>query len=159
MASPDNGLRISWPRWWRLVRELRRRGGGRRESGGFLLGHRRLGSGTVTAFVFYDDIDPDALSRGHVHLAGEALNKVWDRCAATGLEVLADVHTHPGGSGQSESDQAYPMIAIKGHTALIIPNFARSMLNLRGVGVYRHLGARKWISLPSLRPGWRGITF
>jgi proteasome lid subunit RPN8/RPN11 len=159
MAFLHNALRISWLRWWWLVRELRRRGGGLRESGAFLLGHHRRGLGIVTAFVFYDDIDPNALSRGHVHLAGEALNKVWDRCAATELEVLADVHTHPGGSGQSESDQAYPMIAIKGHTALIVPDFARSMLNLRGVGVYRHLGARKWISLTSPRPGWWGIMF
>jgi hypothetical protein len=159
MAFADDRVRIGWLRWWRLVRELRQRGGGERESGAFLLGRRWPGGGSVTDFVFYDDIDPGALSRGHVHLAGEALNQVWDRCAATGLEVLADVHTHPGGSGQSESDQAFPMIAIRGHTALIIPDFARSMFNLRGVGVYRHLGARKWISLPAPRPGWRGITF
>jgi proteasome lid subunit RPN8/RPN11 len=159
MASRADPLRLSWLGWWRLVRQLRRRGRGLRESGAFLLGHRRAATGIVTDFVFYDEIDSGALSRGHVHLSGEALGKVWDRCAAAGLEVLADVHTHPGVSGQSDSDRAYPMIAIKGHTALIIPDFARSAINLRGVGVYRHLGASNWISLPSPKAAWRGIIF
>ncbi|WP_123906380.1 hypothetical protein [Sphingorhabdus sp. YGSMI21] len=157
MASPDNRLRISWYKWWRLMRQLRLRGAGIRESGAFLLGSRTVTCGWVTDFVFYDDIDPYALAQGHVHLAGAALNRVWDRCSATGLEVIADVHTHPGSSGQSLSDQNHPMIAIRGHTALIVPNFASSVLNLRGIGIYRHLGARKWISLPSPRAGLRGL--
>ena len=157
MASPDNRLRISWYKWWRLMRQLRLRGAGIRESGAFLLGSRTVTGGWVTDFVFYDDIDPYALAQGHVHLAGAALNRVWDRCSATGLEVIADVHTHPGSSGQSLSDQNHPMIAIRGHTALIVPNFASSVLNLRGIGIYRHLGARKWISLPSPRAGLRGL--
>ncbi|CAO1655102.1 hypothetical protein [Parasphingorhabdus sp. NYA22] len=159
MASPDNRLRISWYKWWRLMRQLRLRGAGIRESGAFLLGSRTVTGGWVTDFVFYDDIDPYALAQGHVHLAGAALNRVWDRCSATGLEVIADVHTHPGSSGQSLSDQNHPMIAIRGHTALIVPNFASSVLNLRGIGIYRHLGARKWISLPSPRAGLRGLKF
>lgn len=159
MVSSVDSFRLSWLGWWRLVGQLRRRGRGIRESGAFLLGHRHSGPGVVTDFVFYDEIDPDALSRGHVHLSGQALGKVWDRCGVRGLEVLADVHTHPGSAGQSDSDRAYPMIAIKGHTALIIPAFARSATNLRGVGVYRHLGAGNWISLPSPKAGWRGITF
>jgi len=159
MASPDNRLRISWYKWWRLMQQLRLRGAGIRESGAFLLGSRTVTGGWVTDFVFYDDIDPYALAQGHVHLAGAALNRVWDRCSATGLEVIADVHTHPGSSGQSLSDQNHPMIAIRGHTALIVPNFASSVLNLRGISIYRHLGARKWISLPSPRAGLRGLKF
>lgn len=159
MASKNDPLRMSWPRWWRLVRQLRRRGFGRRESGAFLLGRRNAAGGLITEFVFYDDIDPGALAKGYVHLAGTALNKVWDRCTETGLEVLADVHTHPGSSEQSQSDQEYPMIAIRGHTALIIPNFARSALNLTGVGVYRHRGAGRWVTLPHPSAGWRGISF
>ena len=158
MASDGKRLRISWLSWWRLVRQLRRRGGGRRESGAFLIGRRDKQGGIICEFVFYDDVDPGALSRGHVHLAGSALNKVWERCAETGLEVLADVHTHPGRADQSTSDQEHPMVAIKGHIAVIIPNFARSALNLRAIGVYRHLGARKWIVLSAPIPGWRGLS-
>ena len=159
MAFRDDRLRLTWFGWWQLMRQLRHRGGGVRESGAFLLGRTSGLGGEITEFVFYDDIDPHALSQGHVHLAGAALNRVWDCCAASGLEVLADVHTHPSGSGQSHSDQRHPMIAIKGHTALIIPDFASSMRNLRGIGVYRHLGACNWISLLPPRAGVRGLTF
>lgn len=158
MAPDGKRLRISWLSWWRLVRQLRRRGGNRRESGAFLLGRLDEQGGAICEFVFYDDIDPGALSRGYVHLAGTALNKVWQFCAETGLEVLADVHTHPGRANQSPSDQEHPMVAIRGHIALIIPDFARSTLNLSAVGVYRHLGARNWIVLSAPKPGWRGIT-
>ena len=42
-----------------------------------------------------------------------------------GLTVVADVHVHPGDSGQSNSDRAYPMISQAGHIALILPRFAR----------------------------------
>ncbi len=158
MASDGKPLRITWLGWWRLVRQLRRRGGGRRESGAFLLGRWGEQGGAIREGVFYDDIDPGALSHGYVRLAGPALNMVWERCAETGLEVLADVHTHPGRADQSPSDQEHPMVAIRGHIAVIIPNFARSALNLRAVGVYRYLGARKWIVLPAPKPDWRGLT-
>jgi len=158
MAPDGNRLRISWLSWWGLVRQLRRRGDGRRESGAFLLGRRDQQGGAICEFAFYDDIDPGALSLGYVHLAGAALNKVWERCAETGLEVLADVHTHPGRADQSQSDQEHPMVAIRGHIAVIIPDFARSTLNLHAVGVYRYLGARDWSVLPAPKPGWRGLT-
>ena len=34
------------------------------------------------------------------------------------MTVVADVHVHPGGSGQSLSDREHPMIAVAGHVAV-----------------------------------------
>jgi hypothetical protein len=158
MASPAKHITMTWIAWWKMFRQLSRRGRSKRESGAFLLGVDCDETAIVKECVYYDDIDPTALDKGYVHLSGAALTKVWDRCAETGFQVLADVHTHPLGAGQSESDQAYPMIAIPGHTALIIPNFARSATFLRGIGVYRHLGAKRWVTLPSPRLGWLSIN-
>jgi proteasome lid subunit RPN8/RPN11 len=157
--APPADVHLPWLGWWRLVRELRRRGGGIRESGAFLLGRRSGQRSEITSVVYYDDIDPHALAKGYVQLSGSALSQVWDRCVRLGLEVLADIHTHPGSAGQSESDQDYPMVALKGHIALIVPDFARSFTNLRDIGVYRHLGGRRWITLPAPRAGWRGLSF
>jgi proteasome lid subunit RPN8/RPN11 len=42
------------------------------------------------------------------------------------MEVLADVHTHPGlDSSQSETDRTHPMISESGHVALIVPSYAK----------------------------------
>jgi len=60
MPSPN--LRIPWFVWWPLIRELKRRGGGRRESGAFLLGSS--GTQQVTHFICYDDLDPTTLDTG-----------------------------------------------------------------------------------------------
>src|SRR5206468_12572112 len=41
-----------------------------RESGAFLLGTESPGSKRIEKFVFYDDLDPNALSTGIVHFDG-----------------------------------------------------------------------------------------
>lgn len=142
----DDGFRVNVPlwTWFGLYRGLRRRGGDIRESGAFLLGTRGKGTASVRDIIYYDDLDPRALSTGIVRLSGAALGPLWALCTKRGLEVLADVHTHPGGSGQSESDRAHPMVAIRGHVSLIVPNFARSAFDLASVGHYRFRGNKQW---------------
>lgn len=155
----DSATHITCPYilWWRLFRELRARGAGVRESGAFLLGRRDAGHCTVRALVFYDDVDPDALKSGIVRLSGHAMNKVWQICSDRKLEVLADIHTHPGGAGQSGSDREHPMVSMRGHVALIAPDLARSALRLSGIGVYRYVGSKRWDDLPAPRLGWFGV--
>ena len=52
--------------WRRLIKDLRRRGHGHRESGAFLLGTRGPKQDVVRAYVCYDDLDPQALDTGIV---------------------------------------------------------------------------------------------
>ena len=145
--------------WVGLYRGLWRRGRGVRESGAFLLGQRGQGTATVRQIVYYDDLDPDALKTGIVRLSGSALGPLWALCTERGLEVLADVHTHPGGSGQSESDRAHPMVAIRGHISLIVPNFARNAFDLAGVGHYRFEGNKRWYDACAPRLRFLSIHF
>jgi proteasome lid subunit RPN8/RPN11 len=131
--------------WQRLILSLRERGlQGRRESGAFLLGTRSEGQSQVLDFALYDDLDPGSLDRGIVHFDGRYYGALWELCRRSGHMVVADVHTHPFGTRQSESDREHPMIAACGHIALIIPRFARRMPSLRQIGMYRYLGARRW---------------
>jgi proteasome lid subunit RPN8/RPN11 len=131
--------------WARIIFQLKRRGRGRRESGAFLLGPEDSAAGIVTSFICYDDLDPDALS-GAISFHAVGYAALWQHCREKNLQVLADVHTHPGhGVGQSSIDQRNPMIPVKGHTAMIVPNFARTSLwSLSAVGVYEYLGDFKW---------------
>jgi hypothetical protein len=65
--------------------------------------------------------------------------------------VVADVHTHPGSSQQSQSDQAHPMVTRGGHLALIVPNFAKPQVRRTEIGLYRYLGGKRWETIQSER--------
>lgn len=129
--------------WDAGVTELHRRTFGRRESGAFLLGKKGR-MRRIEEFVFYDDIDPCSLDSGIVIIDGRRLGALWAHCRDTGYEVVADVHVHPRGYRQSKSDKANPIIAEKGHVALILPDFAKGSNQPGKIGVFRYLGDRKW---------------
>lgn len=143
---PSQTLSIPLLLWWRLLRELRRRGRGKRESGAFLLG--LACSAKVSRFICYDDLDPHALDSGIIQFDGSGYVPLWQLCREKNLRVFADVHTHPGDwTEQSGSDRTHPMISQSGHVALIVPNFARRTLQkLHGVGIHEYLGNHHWKS-------------
>jgi proteasome lid subunit RPN8/RPN11 len=82
--------------------------------------------------------------RHMILLSDERDLDLWRICRERGEIVLADVHTHPGGAGQSESDRMHPMIAEPGHVALIVPRFAMEPVRLGEIGLYRYLGGFRW---------------
>jgi len=150
LLSPRHELSCSWFLWRRLLRKLRERGlDGTRESGAFLLGRRNRGRVRIIDFVLYDDLDPNALNTGIVRFDGRYFAALWDRCKEHDLTVVADVHTHPGNSEQSGSDQNHPMISRAGHLALIVPNFASAPVRRHQVGMYRYEGGKRWHRVPS----------
>ena len=128
------------------MRELQRRGGGRRESGAFLLARRDKRPRRVVDFIPFDELDPDALN-GAISIPAAAFGRLWDMCAERGLRVIADVHTHPSaGVAQSAIDRNNPMIAVAGHVAIIVPRFAQGQLRLHDMGVHVYGGNRTWES-------------
>lgn len=130
--------------WARLIRQLRMRGHGRRESGAFLLA--KLESRRVSKFICYDDLDPTALDSGIIVFHGSGFVPLWEHCKAHGMTVVADVHTHRDSwTGQSEADRTHPMIGKPGHIGLIVPHYAQqNLLSLKDVGVYEYQGNHKW---------------
>lgn len=95
-------------------------------------------------FAYYDDLDPSALDTGIVRFRGSAFSGLWDLCEQLGLDVVADVHTHPGPPWQSGADAAHPMIGRAGHFSLIVPNFARRVYDASQLGVYEYGGNHRW---------------
>ena len=149
LVAPRHELSCSWFLWRRLCRRLRERGRNQsRESGAFLLGHRRGERARIVAFVLYDDLDPHCLDSGIVRFDGRHFGELWATCKAGGLTVVADVHVHPCGAGQSASDREHPMIACAGHIALILPGFAGKPLPRRRIGIYRYKGRKQWTAVP-----------
>jgi hypothetical protein len=131
--------------WSAGVQELAKRTrGGRRESGAFLLGDENGTSKRILEFVFYDDIDPHSLDSGIVHFEGTRLAKLWEHCRRRGYGVVADVHLHPGGYAQSQSDQGDPVMPRAGHIAMIIPFYARRGTKPGEIGLYEYQGNGAW---------------
>jgi hypothetical protein len=148
--SPRHELSCSWLLWQRLLAGLRARGrNASRESGAFLLGTRDGGRARIVDFVLYDDLDPHALDSGIVRFDGRHFGALWDLCKRRGLSVVADVHVHPGGSYQSQSDRAHPMISRAGHIALILPDFAKPPVRVGVIGISRYLGNKNWQAIAS----------
>jgi len=145
-AASSPGLACDATVWAAGVRELGRRTlGGRRESGAFLLGvAEKAGTRRVLEFVFYDDVDPRALDTGIVHFDGIKLPRLWEHCRRRGYGVVADVHVHPFGFGQSQSDKDDPVMPRAGHVAVIVPHFAQRGTGPGEVGVYEYLGNGDW---------------
>jgi proteasome lid subunit RPN8/RPN11 len=139
-------IRVPIALWASVIFALRRRGQGRAESGAFLLGSQKWNIGKVTQYVCFDQLDPNAYQNGGIALHAEGLAALWERCHRKSVQVLVDVHTHPTSDvRQSHIDRRHPMIPIVGHTALIVPNFARTAWwTLRGVGIHEYLGNLDW---------------
>lgn len=144
LVAPNH--RLSCPRelWYAGLRELKSRGGGRRESGAFLLGKNYDGIRRVCRFVYYDDLDPHCLDQGYVVFDGSGYSALWQLCEETGLTVVADIHTHPGAPFQSQSDRCNPMVALRGHIALIVPDFATRLVLPGQLGIYEYEGEHRW---------------
>ncbi len=144
LAAPDHHLSCSAQLWRMGLAELRRRGGGRRESGAFLLGERDGQRRNIKRFVYYDDLDPSCLGTGIVVFNGAGYGPLWALCRSTGLTVVGDVHTHPGQARQSAIDRENPMIGVSGHIALIVPELARRSAGSAEFGIYEYLGDHRW---------------
>lgn len=136
-------LRMRRRDWDAMLAELARRGRGHRESGAFLLADRSGDPRTITRVAYLDDLDPNCLT-GAIAFDGLAYSKLWDLCDHEDRVVIGDVHTHPGRNvEQSSIDAANPMIAKRGHIALIVPNFALGSIDTSDLGVHRYDG-RDW---------------
>jgi hypothetical protein len=142
----DSVLMIRRHIWWALVRQLKLRGRGERESGAFLLGRRTPSGNVVQSFVCYDDVDPTALETGIVVIRSLGFKRLWAICRARGFEVLADAHTHGNDAPrQSSTDKRNPVISEPGHLALIVPSFAHiSPFGFGRTAVYEYLGDYEW---------------
>ena len=143
----NSTLTIPFPLWRLLLTELHRRTEGHHESGAFLLGHSDEYGRQVSQIVYYDDLDPNAYRTGIVILHAASFSLLWDICRSNSLSVVADIHVHPKGAWQSSADRDNPMIALLGHLALIVPDYALPPIRLENLGFFEYLGDHRWRNL------------
>jgi hypothetical protein len=102
-------------------------------------------------------VDPDAYQRGAIAFHANGCAALWQHCRESQLQLLIDVHTHPGSDvRQSAIDERHPMLPVLGHTAMIVPNFARTAWwSLKAIGVYEYLGGFRWRTYAASAPDRR----
>ena len=131
-----------------LMGDLAKSGKGVKEAGAFLLGELDDTGRRVTSYLMYDVVAPQSgLAHDYVAFTAEEMARAWDHCYRRGLQVVADVHTHPLGPGQSITDRAHPIVSVTGHVALIVPFFALRDPRPVDLGVHVFLGAGQWRSI------------
>lgn len=126
--------------------DLAERGRGERESGAFLLARKGDAGNTVHAWITYEMLDEQSLQHDYIRLDSRAFTRLWAHCDARNLTVVGDVHTHPLGPRQSPSDRQHPMIALAGHVALVVPQFAIGDPRPEDVSFNVYLGGGRWAS-------------
>lgn len=137
-------FKMSIFKWYSLVSQLKKRGGGVRESGAFLL--VKNGTNKICDVLYYDDLDPSCLNEGYVKFTNKGQLKRDQILIQRQLIVAADIHTHPGtNTSQSEADRLHPMVRIKGHIALIAPGYAQRKYLMPGsCSAYQYEGSFQW---------------
>jgi hypothetical protein len=146
LVAPEHRISCPSKLWSTGLIELNRRGKGFRESGAFLLGRCEDDKRCIKQIIYYDDLDPHCLDNGIVVFDGSCFRDLWRICRELGMDVLADVHTHPSRPIQSGLDRENPMVGIKGHIAIIVPNLATKPVKTHQLGVYEYQGNHTWQS-------------
>lgn len=130
--------------WSTLVSNLAQRSAGVRESGAFLLGREIAGKREVVKFALYDDLEPGCLDSGYVSFSSAGYRELWKLLKETGLDVVADVHTHPAEAFFSGTDRTNPMMPTVGHLAFVVANYAQGAVSPNDVAFFRYLGNHEW---------------
>jgi proteasome lid subunit RPN8/RPN11 len=131
-----------------LIADLGSSGKGVKEAGAFLLGAVVGSRRRIESYLMYDIVAPEsARDHSYVALTAVEMARAWDHCYRSGLEVVADIHTHPFGPAQSVTDRAHPIVSMEGHVALIAPHFALRDPRPSDLGVHVFQGAGRWCSM------------
>lgn len=78
---------------------------------------------------------------------GEELHRISLELFDTGMQMIAQIHSHPNEAYHSETDDAYPIVTAIGGVSVVVPNFAKGGLNLYEWAVYRYFPESGWTEL------------
>jgi hypothetical protein len=83
-----------------------------------------------------------------VTVAGEALFSVNKLLYERGETLAGQVHSHPGRAFHSTTDDAFPLVTLRGALSVVVPNFARARrAGTRGWVWYRLVGVGDWVQV------------
>jgi proteasome lid subunit RPN8/RPN11 len=106
----------------------------------YLLG-RTDGVVTLAVSVFRPEAET---TRGSFSVDSRAMAVAVRTAARFGLQIVAQVHTHPGAAFHSDGDVEGAKIRYGGYSSLVIPSFGRNLSSLAGVAAYMFVQEQGW---------------
>jgi proteasome lid subunit RPN8/RPN11 len=135
--------------WHKTQKGLATRGAGERESACLWVGQRGKEIWSVKGIIFLDDIPGTISNKRFHHTPKEVVNKIYQVLRKEGLQIIADVHTHPGRDVEmSDLDKNHPIEYRVGLLSLILPNYGFPPITLRNTGFHEYLGNDMWTQIP-----------
>lgn len=109
----------------------------------YLLG-RTDGATTLAVSVFRPDAET---TRGSFCVDSRSMAVGVRAAARFGLQIVAQVHTHPRAAFHSKGDVEGAKIRYAGYSSLVIPEYGRNLPSLGGVAAYMFIRDRRWVPL------------
>lgn len=107
-----------------------------------------LGQSDGTTTVAVAAIRPEAqVTRGSFVVGAPAMAKVVRAAVDHGLQVVGQVHTHPGDAYHSEGDDAGARIAFTGYTSVVLPDYGRHLPALTRSATYFFQAGKGFVAL------------
>jgi hypothetical protein len=82
-----------------------------------------------------------------VRVEGDELFKLSVHLFESGLQLVAQLHSHPGDAYHSETDDTFPIATTVGAFSLVVPHFASSPFALERCAIFRLLPSEGWVEL------------
>lgn len=121
----------------------------------YLLGRADGSTTTICAAI-----RPEAVTTpGSFHVDSVAMATVVRAAARRHLQVIGQLHTHPGAAYHSEGDERGARIRYKGYISIVLPNYGRHLPDLRGAAVFVYEPGAGFMPVPVqrvrvVRDGW-----
>jgi proteasome lid subunit RPN8/RPN11 len=84
---------------------------------------------------------PDArTTAGSFNVTSVAMARVVRAATDAGLQIIGQIHTHPGKAYHSDGDNAGARIAYDGYVSIVVPEYGRRLPSLGGAAIYFYRG-------------------
>jgi proteasome lid subunit RPN8/RPN11 len=78
-----------------------------------------------------------------------AMGEVVRRASDLGLQVVGQVHTHPGEAFHSRGDDDGAKIRYTGYVSIVIPEFGRHLPKTNGIATYMYVAPKGFVRIPA----------
>jgi proteasome lid subunit RPN8/RPN11 len=107
-----------------------------------------LGQTDGTTTVVLAAIRPEArVTRGSFMVGAPAMAKVVRAAVDLGLQVVGQVHTHPGDAYHSGGDDDGARIAFTGYASIVLPDYGRHLPSLKKAATFFYRAGNGFVAL------------